>query len=203
MSAKHELQISGGITIPPGLAGSAAYSPVSHLAMQIYGFIGPESSKYGQGMVGYYWKNVQKLNVEAYLGVANGEGKAMNASGGPSMTGDYSIYFTQFNFGQNKFGNKKLDYGIGIKLGVINVRVTDNGYYEQNSLDPVIYNNRYYLIEPMAFLRIGEKHFRIGFQLNGASLINAKEKQKQIPYHPLSFGVSFTYILSKGKISEK
>jgi len=203
ISAKHELQLNGGITLPPGLTGSVAYSPVSHLAVQVHGFLGPVGSDYWQGMVGYYWQNVQNLNFEVYGGLAGGKGKAMNVIGGPSLTGDYSICFTQFNFGQTRFGSRKMDYGIGLKAGILNVNITDNGYYEQNGLDPVLYSNQYFLIEPMAFLRLGDKRLRTSFQVNGTSLINTIENQKQIPFHTLVFGISFTYLLSKENINEK
>lgn len=197
MTAKHELQLSGGITVPPAITGSVAFSPFSHVALQVHGFIAPQGSAYYQGMIGYYWKNHQSLNFEVYGGLAKGEGKAMKVSGSPSLNGNYSVYFTQLNIGQNGVGSRNLDYGIGLKAGIFSIRVSDNGYYENMELDPILYNNKYYLIEPMAFLRVGKDPIRLGIQVNGVALINALSKQGPIPYHTIALGVSLNYRLLK------
>jgi hypothetical protein len=197
MSAKHELQLSGGITVPPAITGSVAFSPFSHIALQAHGFLAPQGSAYYQGMIGYYWKNQQSLNFEVYGGLAKGEGKAMKVSGSPSLNGNYSVYFTQLNIGQNGVGSRNLDYGIGLKAGIFSIKVIDNGYYENMELDPIHYKNKYYLVEPMAFLRIGKDPIRIGMQVNGVALISALSKQGQIPYHTIALGVSVNYRILK------
>lgn len=197
MTAKHELQLSGGITVPPAITGSVAFSPFNHIALQAHGFLAPQGSAYYQGMIGYYWKNLQNLNFEVYGGLAKGEGKAMKVTGAPSLNGNYSAYFTQLNIGQNGIGNRNLDYGIGIKAGIFSIKVIDNGYYENMELDPMSYKNKYYLVEPMAFLRIGKGPLRLGIQVNGVALINALSKQGQIPYHTIALGVNLNYRILK------
>jgi hypothetical protein len=197
MSAKNELQLSAGISIPPGITGSVAYSPFNHVAVEGHGYLGPQGSNYVQGMAGYYWKNVQGLNYEMYGGIAKGNGKAMKAAGDISLEGDYFIYYTQFNLGQNRLGSNKIDYGFGIKAGLVNVDIIDNGYYENNDLDALLYTNQYYLLEPMAFLRLGEGKLRTCFQINGVSMINAFRNQRQLPYHAIVLGISLNYMLSK------
>jgi len=199
MTTKNEFQFSGGITIPPAITGSVAYSPIGHLAVQLHGFIAPLGSGYYQGMLGYYWESHQGLDFEIYGGYANGDGKAMKVSGSPSLIGNYSVYFTQLNIGQNGIGSRNLDYGIGLKVGTFNIRILDNGYYENVELDPTTYSNRYYLVEPMAFLRFGNGRFRSGMQVNGVSLINALNKQGQIPYHTMAIGLSLNYKILNNK----
>jgi hypothetical protein len=203
MSAKHELQLNGGITIPPGISGSVAYSPFNHVAIQVHGSMGPLGSDYFQGMLGYYRKNTQNLNMECYGGIAHGYGKAMKASNSPTLEGNYSIYFSQLNFGQNRMGNNRMDYGIGLKVGLFNIKVTDNGYFENNDLDQVNYNSQYYFLEPMAFIRLGKGRLRTCVQINGASLISAATKQRLIPYHSIALGVYLNYQVLKDKTVKK
>jgi hypothetical protein len=199
MSSKNELQLSGGLTAPAGITGSVAYSPVNHIAIEGHGFLGPQHSEYVQGMAGYYWENTQSLNFEIYAGIASGIGNAMKAAGSKSLKGEYDIYYTQFNFGQNRLGTSKIDYGFGIKAGFVTVKIIDNGYYDNNALDVNQYRNKYYLVEPIAFLRLGKNKLRTGVQINGVSMINAKNNQRQLPNHAMALGVSLNYIISKGK----
>jgi hypothetical protein len=196
MNEKNELQLVGGLSFPAGVTGSAAYSPLYHFALQAHAFSAPQKTNYFQGMVGYYWKNKQNLNFEIYSGYAKGKGKAMKAVGDISMDGNYELLFTQFNLGQNRIGAGNMDYGFGLKAGYSGFNITDHGYYDNISLDPVYYNNKYLLLEPMAFIRIGKRRLRTCFQINGASFINASLKQEQIPYHSIALGVSMVYKMS-------
>jgi hypothetical protein len=193
MSYKNEMHFSGGITLPAGAAVSATYSPFNHVAFQIHGFVTPDEGQHLQGIAGYYWSNGSPFRFEIYGGLAKGQGKTIKASNPGFLKGDYKTYFTQFNLGQTTFGHKQIEYGLGIKTGLFDVEVTDNGFYESDGLDPVYYHNRYILIEPVAFVRFGGKGLKTGLQINGASLINAIAGQRQIPYHTLSLGLSLNY----------
>jgi hypothetical protein len=196
MNEKNELQLVGGVSFPVGITGSVAYSPLHHLALQAHAFSAPQKTNYFQGMAGYYWKNKQNLNFEIYSGYAKGRGKAMKAVGDISMDGEYEVGFVQFNVGQNHIGAGNMDYGFGLKAGYSGFNITDHGYYENISLYPVNYNNRYLLLEPMAFLRLGKGRLKTCFQINGTSLINTTLKQEQIPYHSIALGVSMVYKMS-------
>ena len=54
MKEKGELQIDGGITFLPGTQGSAAWSPVNHLAVQGHAFTNIGNIQYSQIALGYY-----------------------------------------------------------------------------------------------------------------------------------------------------
>jgi hypothetical protein len=195
LTSKGELQLSGGVSLPVGMTTAIAYSPINHFAVEGYTFLAPQKSSYYQAMVGYYWKNKQNISFEVYTGYAEGAGKAMKAAGRNSLDGKFNQYYVQFNLGQNQIGESKMDYGFGVKAGITDMQLIDNGYYEPATMDPPKFYNHYYVIEPMAFLRLGMGRLRTGFQLNGTSLLNAVSKQKQIPYYPMTLGVSLNYKL--------
>ena len=201
MSARNQVQLSGGFTIIPGIAGSAAYSPVNHLAVQVYGFAAPDQIHNYQAATGYYWNKGADLNLEVYGGLAGGEGKLINTAIPASYKGNYRLYFAQFNLGQQNQGKKHIDYGFGLKTGLFDAHTTDDGFYERNAPNPVQSRHQYILLEPAAFFRTGSEKFKTGFQLNGASLINAGSKQNQIPYHTGTLGITLNYFFSTGKIS--
>lgn len=197
LSSSGDLQVSAGISVPPALNAFIAYSPLNHTEIQVYSEIGPETGRNIQGAAGYYWKNTQNLSFEVLGGINLGNGKAVNNTSGPSMEGHYKAYFGQFNFGQTAFGTRNIDYGVGLKTGMFSIDVTDRGYYENQKLDPNYFSNQYLSLEPMAFIRIGKGRLRSGFQISGSSLIGLSSKQKPIPYHSLTLGITLNYSLSK------
>ncbi len=200
MTAKNQVQLSGGVTIIPGLTAAAAYSPVSHLAIQVYGFKAPDEINYYQAAAGYYWENSSDLNLELYGGIGNGQGKVIRTSDPSSLKGTHMVYFAQFNLGQTNQGNKHIDYGAGLKTGLFDATITDNGYFESSGPDPVLSHNKYILLEPAAFIRLGSERLKAGFQMNGTSFISIRSKQKQIPYYTVTLGISLNYLFQVKKL---
>lgn len=199
MTARNQVQISGGVTIIPGITGSAVYSPANHLAVQVYGFAAPDQINNYQAAAGYYWNNGSDLNLEFYGGMGGGNGKLINNAIPASFQGKYSLYFAQLNLGQVNQGKRHIDYGAGLKTGLFDAQTTDDGFYERNAPDPVHSRHQYFLLEPAAFFRIGNDRLKTGIQLNGASLINIGSKQSQIPYHTVTLGITLNYFFRMGK----
>jgi len=195
LSGRNELQIEGGISAPAGCHVSIAYSPLTKIGIQAFGSLSAESGHHYQGAIGYYWNNRSSLKYEIYSGIATGNGTAFMTRKPGSLKGDYSTYFLQMNLGQEAQWQKQIEYGIGLKVGLFDADITDNGFYESDGLDPVVYTHSYFLIEPMAFVRFGKKKLRVGLQMNGVSLINARQKQRQIPYNTIALGINLNYRL--------
>jgi len=198
LTERNELQIDGGISAPAGCNVAIAYSPVSNIGIQVFGSLSAESGYHYQGAIGYYWNKNPSLKYEIYTGIATGNGTAFKTSRPGSLNGDYSTYFLQMNLGQESQWKKPVEYGIGLKFGLFNAEITDNGFYESDGLDPVVYSNSYFLIEPIAFARFGNKKLRVGLQMNGVSLINTRQEQRQIPYNTVALGIHLNYRLKMG-----
>jgi len=190
---KKEFQAGAAVSFIPALSSSIGYSPIQHIGLQAYGLIAPDKIRYFQAAGGCYWNSRSGYTMELYGGLGIGQGLMVNNTDNSSLQGNYSTYFLQFNFGQTSFSSKNIDYGFAIKTGICKASITDKGYYESNIMDPVTYHNNYFLLEPAAFLRIGNKKIKAGIQLNGATFINTRSGQKQMPSRPITIGFSINY----------
>jgi len=199
LSAKNDLSISGGIAVPFMGSSSIAYSPIKGFGIQSYASVSAENSHYFQGNLIHYWKDPSQRNYEVSVGTAWGTGKTVKATKPGTLKGDFLTCFSQLTIRQASNTFMNVDYGIGMKLGLMSVDITDNGYYESDGLDPVMYSNSYFLVEPLAFARFGERKVRFGLQVSGASLINIRESQRLIPYNTVSLGFTLLYKFSGDK----
>lgn len=193
ISQKNDIFISSGLSVPGGVNFTAAYSPVEHINLLAYGGYGPENSYHILGQFGLYWNNPGGTNFEICGGGAQGWGKMIRSDHPGFLTGDYLTIFGQFNLTQLTSLKHPVEYGFGMRSGMMLMDISDNGYYESDGLDPVTYTNKYLLLEPLAYFRFGKKRIKTGVQLTGTSLINIFENQRQIPFHAISIGISLNY----------
>jgi len=188
MNERNEVQLSGGVTMLGGIEGSVAYAAGDHVALQAYGSIHTEQIRYFQGSVGYYTKSKSNINFEIYAGLGGGNGNDSGFKDDLFVNGNYLLYFTQANFGQTNLGSAHIDYGFGLKTGLFDAKVIT--YANPN---PVNYTNHSWLIEPQAFVRMGGEKFKVGFQLNGARVINLNNEISTLMYYPANFSMSINY----------
>lgn len=188
MSEKNEVQLSGGFSMLGGVSGSVAFAPAEHVALQVYGSAYPENTNI-QASVGFYTRTNSDLNFEVYAGFGSGNGSEYADLTYTYSNPDYLLYFAQANFGQTNQGSAHIDYGFGIKAGVFEAHMKDNGM-----TNPKPYSTSAFLIEPQAFVRFGGEHFKVGFQMNGTKIFlqpdNALFNEFYIPYN---MGLCLTY----------
>jgi hypothetical protein len=194
-TGKNDLFVSGSLNVPAGVSGSVAYSPFSNVSLQAHAAAAPEDSYYIQGAAGVYWTNPSATCFELISGFGKGKGKAIRSPDPVFLLGKFDVYYLQFNIGQSIQKKKKIQYGIGVKSGVINVNIADYGYYESNGLDPYNYHNRYLLIEPIAYLRNSGRRISTAIYMSGTSLISVLPNQQLFPFNGLSAGFSLEYKL--------
>lgn len=193
ISHKNDIFISSGLSIPSGANFAAAYSPVEHLNLLAYGAYGPENTYHILGQAGFYWNKPGGTNYEICGGGAQGWGRMMRSDNPGILTGNHRTAYCQFNLTQITALKYPVEYGFGVKTGLMQMDISDNGFYESDGLDPISYVNKYLILEPMAFFRFGKKKIKTGFQLSGTSLINLFENQRQVPYHAVSLSISLNY----------
>lgn len=194
MENKNQLKLSGSISMLPAISTTACYSPLKHISVLAYGLEAPDKIRYFQGALGYYWKS-SDFDFEIYGGYGKGGGSMSRNSTPGHLSGTYDTYFLQWNAGQTIQAKKYYEYGISIKSGLLKSRITDNGYYEMNDLDPVLSNNSYILFEPAAFVRIGKGKLKTGLQVNGATFLSLSNDQRKLPFRPLTIALSLNYKL--------
>ena len=208
MKEKGELQIDGGITFLPGIQGSAAWSPVNHLAVQGHAFTDLGSVQYSQAALGYYNELPKIFRYEVYGGAGFGDGTYYHPAHGDAydweMNNSYNLYFLQLNAGRTAGKKQWFEYGLSLKSGMMDQNIHHSGYEIDENYNGYQFNWHYdkksILLEPSAFLRFGDE-FRIGLQVNYANIIPLTYKSEFYDYSP--FSVAFTMGFRLNTISKK
>ncbi len=185
---KGDLRIDGAISLLPIEANTTvSYGATEKLALQVYGSIGEilDITYYLQGALGYY-NNLGNNNViEMYFGGGHGYGE-YNASGSENGDGNYQLYFTQFNFGKlnGKFAN--MDYGLGIKTGLLHTDYNRMWY-------PNSYIENSFLLEPNVFIRLGKGNTKFNFKVGAFWVNNSKDKVIDFPEYPINVSIGINH----------
>lgn len=189
MSHKNELHLSAGFSAPPGVMASACYSPVSHVAVQVYGFTAVRHVQYSQAALGFYSILKPDIRYELFGGLGFGSGNAPKYGGGDKtvggISGNYSLLFLQANAGRTSKGRIPIEYGIGMKAGTFNSRFLNT--LEMQPTEE--FQLRALLLEPSAFIRTG-RFLKAGLQFNYCYIGNFSGLQHEFPH--LSTIVAFT-----------
>ena len=187
---KGDLHIDAAISLLPIEANTTvSYGVTEKLAIQVYGSIGQKY--YMQGALGYYKDIGNNKVVEMYFGGGYGSGVYW-ADAILNGNGIYQLYFNQINFGKlnNKFEN--IDYGLGIKTGLLH---TD---YNRNDLDLAgmikeTYREKHFLFEPNVFIRLGKKNTKFNFKIGAFWVNNAKDKVIDFPDYPINVSIGINH----------
>lgn len=193
MSKKHDAQISVGISSPalPAISISAAYAPIDNFAIQVQGEYLFYDQYHTQLALGYFQKFTNNTVLENYYGAELGNlNYSTNTRETNSLIGNYTIAFTQINYGKIKL-KAHGEVGGGLKIGYQYGEFLDQNYFSEYG-SPV--NKIYYhgiVLEPTIFYRFGWEHLRIGLQLSGCYAPSFGEYY--LPYSKINGGLSFIY----------
>jgi hypothetical protein len=191
ISEKNDLRIDGGISLAASANATVSYGLTEKIAMQAFANIAGDNY-YFQGAAGIFRKFDSKIIMELYSGFGYGYGDAWVTDGSGTLYGNYQQYFLQSNFGKidTKFAN--IDYGFGLKAGLLHSNLTDNHYYYWER--PVhIYADNSLVVEPSLFLRLGGERLKFNIKIGGCRVYKFTNKDKKLPYSPLNIGLGVNY----------
>lgn len=198
---KGDTRIEGGVGVfsqsaQVSVAHGATENIAFHLAASIDPY-GPQGSSglYTQGAIGYY-KNFQDRRVmEMYGGLALGRSEAHNAERG-TVFGNYQMYFAQFNIGNIEQKKANMEYGFGLKSGILSSKMTDAEYfgydYPQNKPYPV-YRLNGIVAEPTFFLRFGGEKLKFFTSLGYSLYYQMNNTDQWLPASAPNFGLGISY----------
>jgi hypothetical protein len=204
ISKKNDLRIDAGVSVIPSAHATFSYGLTNKLAIQTFGSIGNEHRSYFQVAPGFYKKIKNQRVIEVYsgfgFGYANTQKNLLADDIGEHYTeklsGNYQLYFVQFNFGKNGIKSKNVVYGFGIKAGYFRSNLTDQNYYSFTSYSgPFIENkDKSILVEPTLFFRIGRDNLKFSYKFGLTRIITFSNGDRFIPAPVLNmgFGINFS-----------
>jgi len=198
------MRIDAGVSVIPSVHATFSYGLTEKLAIQTFGSIGNEHRYYLQIAPGLYKKLKNENVIELYsgfgYGYANTQKNLLANDIGEHYTeklsGNYQLYFVQFNFGKNGIKSKNLVYGFGIKTGYYHSNLTDQNYYSFTShTGPFIENkDNSILIEPTLFFRMGHENVKFSYKLGLTRIITFSNSDRFVPAPVINmgFGINFS-----------
>ena len=195
---KGDLRIGVGTSIVPAAYTTISSGLTDKFALQAFGSVGT-NKYYFQISPGIYKKQQSKHVLELYSGFGYGHGYENKHPEGPILNptiyGNYQIYFTQFNWGKNKIESGGLDWGFGIKGGLIHSNLTDQNFYNIYSEAGPFPKNKEnnILLEEMFFFRIGFKKVKLSCKLGLSNAFKLKYQDKPIPTSFINIGIGFDF----------
>lgn len=197
ISSKNELRVDGGISTAPAFNVTVSYGLTDKIAVQTFANLGDHNMYYLHGAIGYYKNLGENKIMEIYGGFGYGYGNALSDAYPGFLAGNYQTYFTQFNIGKVNGRIAHLDYGIGLKAGLLHSKMTDKNYYDRYYLlyEPfTTYKDNSLLFEPTCFVRFGGERLKVNFKLGGLLMYKFTNTYLPFPYCPLDFGIGLNYL---------
>ena len=197
ISRKNELRVDAGVSTALAANATVSYGLTDKIAVQTFANIGADNMYYLHGAVGYYKDLGENKIMEIYGGFGYGYGNAYSDVNPGFLAGNYQTYFTQFNIGKVNGSFAHLDYGIGLKAGLLHSNMTDKNYYWRNDIIIVpftTYKDNSLLFEPTCFIRFGGERLKVNFKLGGLLMYKFTNTNLSFPYCPLDFGIGLNYL---------
>jgi hypothetical protein len=195
ISEKNDLRIDAGISIVPSAHATVSYGLTDKIALQAFGSLGSDERYYFQGAAGIFRKYDNQKVIELYGGFGYGYGSAYRDANPGDLYGDYQQYFLQVNYGKIdcKFAN--MDYGFGIKAGLLHSNLTDYNYYDfYSETGPfTTYVDNSLLIEPNMFLRLGGENLKFNIKLGSCWINKFTHTDQGLPYSFINLGLGLNY----------
>lgn len=187
---KNDIRIDAGANrlFTAGMA-TVSYGLTDKVAVQAYGSLGSNNRYFYHGALGWY-KNLENRNVmEVYVGAGNGYGYNSNHDTGTDKSGNYQVYFSQFNYGKLGGESGIWDLGFGLKAGIFHSNILTEYDPVMSGNQPSLTNiDNNLLIEPNFFVRIGDDHVKFSVKMSSV-YISGHNNSASLPYFPLNLGV--------------
>jgi len=198
INQKHELRVdAGGSLVPPKVNATISYGLTDKIAVQTFGNTDVDQGYFIQGALGYYKDLGENKVMEIYGGYGSGYGDAYNDANPGDLIGHYQTYFTQFNLGKVNGSFAHVDYGFGVKAGLLHSTLADKNYYRLDYPDNgsiLDYKDNSLLIEPTGFIRFGGERLKVNFKLGGCWMYKFTNTNRHLPYSPANLGIGLNYM---------
>lgn len=209
LQGKGDVRLTGGVNtamlFPYSLSGTASVGVTDHIGVQLYGSYGDVDQYHFHGAGGYYtYLGESHWVLEAYGGAGMGstfnnaardeEKKPIEErTAGDAVRFTYQQYFCQLNIGMADVTAVHLDFGLGLRAGVMpyTLKVNDRDQvvkYDEKDVLP--------LFEPVAFVRIGTSVVKFQVQVGTTALAFQEDRlHDAVAAMPFSLygGLSFNF----------
>jgi hypothetical protein len=194
INKKKDVRFDAGVSTVLLFHGTFSYGITKNIAIQTFGSFGESQKYYVHQAIGYFNNLGNNKVMEVYAGYGYGYGDAYNDANPGALSGNYSLYFTQFNFGKIDCKSSHTDIGFGIRTGFMHSNFTDTGFYERY-YPPASYplTDDSFILEPNAFLRFGGEKFKLSLKLGTCLIYKFTNKDKSLPYNMINLGLGFNY----------
>ncbi len=200
LEKKGDLRIDGSVNMTfPLLDGTGAnatvsWAPLNMLGVQAAGSLSDPHNYQVQAAIGTYhgWG----LSVlECYIGAGTGHSYYEFSNKNRHVGGQYNLMFSQINFGWNHLADDAIDFGFGIKAGLLTPDWTKESFNESTQTWTTDFNHTdpHFLIEPQLMFRAGGEHLKFSINVAYSALSDWPTDDDNLNYTRLSISLGLNY----------
>lgn len=192
---KNDLRVEAGASVIPAAHATISYGLTDKFAIQAYGNYG-ENKRYMMQAAAGCFKDIGSNRVrEIYFGYDYGEGSAFRDASAGHLSGNYQVYFAQFNIGKKQSQFAHMDYGLGIKTGILHSNLFNYRYYDPNlpSGTNNMFHDNSFVVEPGFFARLGGERLKFDIKFSSCWLYKFTNRDLGIPYAYLNLGIGLNF----------
>lgn len=197
ISEKNDCRIDAGISTDVSAHTTVSYGLTDKIAVQGFARYGADEKYYYQGAVGLYKKYPNDLLSEGYAGFGYGISETQSAQhDAGELEGNFRLYFLQWNVGKKDRRFANVDYGIGLKGGLLSTSLTDKGWWDESynqTRIPTRFYDQSLVLEPHAVFRIGSKHLKFNVKLGACWLQKLTHQEYRMPYGYWNAAIGLNY----------
>ena len=197
ISEKKDLRVDAGVSSGVSAHGTVSYGLTDKVAVQVFGRYGNDVDEfYLQGSAGIFKKHLNEYITEFYGGYGYGETSYSKHDDQGYLSGNYKLYFLQWNIGQKDRRFANLDYGLSMKAGLLTTSMLDRGYWVTDYMYPepgTLYHDKSLLLEPNAMIRIGGEKLKFTMKFGTCLLYKFTHTDYHLPYSKWSVGIGVNY----------
>ncbi|MCX6253356.1 MAG: hypothetical protein NTV31_02645 [Bacteroidia bacterium] len=196
INKKNELRTDAGFSSKEFLYATLSYGLTNKIALQTFFNLCSDGRYFVHTAVGYFKEFGNRNVIEFYNGIGYGHTDYYLDGIPATLTGNYQLYFTQFNFGKISCQFANADFGVGIKVGYLHTHVTDYNYFTRypNNYGPYeTLIDKNFVFEPNAFLRIGGQKLKFSLKLGSCWNYQFTHRDKLLPFNKMNLGLGINY----------
>lgn len=197
ISEKNDLRLDAGVSTDVSAHCTVSYGLSDKIALQGFGRYGADEKYYYQGAIGLYKKYLNDLISEGYAGFGYGISDLQTTKhDAGELEGTFKLYFLQWNIGRKDRRFAHVDYGLGLKGGLLSTSFTDEGWWNEDYYEtdiPYKFIDQSLVFEPHAVFRIGGSHLKFNVKLGSCMLYKLTHQKYKMPFSFWNIGIGFNY----------
>lgn len=184
----------------PSVNATISAAITNHLGMQAFADVSSHDHYYAHLAGGCFTMLTDHMVLEGYVGMGFGNGHVNGSrvvgthTNRDGLTTRFTEEFLQLNWGMVNVANTTLDFGIGVRGGMLDNDTDECCYYEHYEEKPDrSYHEHHLFAEPQVMVRYGWDRLRFSVQYAYGFVQHEEGVTRHFPIHRSCYSIGLSY----------